>query len=46
MSSSAALRMDCGTAKPSAFAVYVLTTSSNLVGLNTGRDTVCHKTFT
>lgn len=38
ISSSASIRMDCGTARPSSFAVLVLTTSSNFVGLRTGRS--------
>ena len=30
--------MDCGIVSPSAFAVFVLITSSNLVGCSTGRS--------
>lgn len=36
--SSAATRMDGGTARPSVFAVFVLMTNSNLVGRMTGRS--------
>jgi hypothetical protein len=35
---SARSRMDCGTVRPSAFAVFMLTTSSNFVGCSTGRS--------
>lgn len=38
ISSSASMRMGCGTARPSAFAVCMLMTSSNFVGRSTGRS--------
>src|SRR5205823_251999 len=37
MTSSARARRDCGTVRPSAWAVFRLMTSSNLVGCCTGR---------
>src|SRR5215510_6976310 len=38
ITSSARTRMDCGIVRPSAFAVFRLMTSSNLVGCSTGRS--------
>src|SRR6516165_4140687 len=38
MTSSARNRIDLGTSMPSAFAVFRLTTSSNVVGCSTGRS--------
>src|SRR5579884_993289 len=38
MTSSARARIDCGTVRPSALAVFRLMTSSNLVGWTTGRS--------
>ena len=47
ISSSASTRMDCGTTRPSVFAVLMLMTSSNLVGRSTGMSfgLVPRKTF-
>src|ERR1700720_4753021 len=37
ITSSARTRIDCGTVRPSALAVFMLTTSSNVVGCTIGR---------